>query len=95
MSIPKPTARVVLIALISLALIAATYMTVQGAFAKAETRGAQAHTVNGLQTNFNHDRSTAAELDALQAQIDAYSQPDGSYKNGGGCHSELRDSPLD
>ncbi len=89
----KPTARVVLITLIGIVLIAATYVTVQGAFAKADSAGAQAHVVSGLQTNFNHDRSTAAELDALQVQSDTYSQPGAGGH--GGCEDEMHSVPLD
>lgn len=89
----RPTARVVLITLIGIVLIAATYVTVQGAFAKAESAGAQAHVVSGLQTNFNHDRSTATELDALQAPSDTYSQP--GTGRGGGCERESQSVPLD
>jgi hypothetical protein len=91
----KPIARVILVSLISLALIAATYMTVQGAFAKAETKtvGAQSHVVSGLQTNFNHDRSTVSELEALQMQSAPSSQP-GSGGHGG-CESERQTSPID
>jgi hypothetical protein len=87
----KPTARVVLVSLIAIVLVAATYLTVQGAFAKTESAGAQAHVVGGLQTNFNHDRSTVAELEALQAQ-----QNFSEYKSGGhDCEGEMRTSPLD
>ena len=91
----KPIARVVLISLISLVLIAATYMTVQGSFAKAETRsaGAQAHVVSGLQTNFNHDRSTVSELEALQSAPSA--QEGAGRHQGGGCESEKQTSPID
>ncbi len=94
MTMSKPIAKVVLVTLISLALIAATYMTVQGAFAKADFKGAQAHTVSGLATNFNHDRSTVAEQEALKAQLETYSQP-GSGHGTGGCEDELQVSPLD
>ena len=92
----KPVARVVLISLVSLLLIAAAYMTVQGAFAKAETKsvGAQAHVVSGLQTNFNHDRSTVSELEALQTQSQPSSQP-GKSQGGHDCESESRTVPLD
>jgi hypothetical protein len=89
----KPTARIVLVSLIAVVLVAAAYLTVQGAFAKAESAGAQAHVVSGLQTNFNHDRSTPAELQALEAQQN-FSDP-GSGRHGGGCESEMRTSPLD
>ena len=93
----KPIARVVLVSLISLILIAATYMTVQGAFAKAETKtvGAQSHVVSGMQTNFNHDRSTVSELEALQTQSEPSSQPGSGKHGGGGCESERQTSPLD
>jgi hypothetical protein len=94
----KPIARVVLISLISLILIAATYMTVQSAFAKAETKsaGAQAHVVSGLQTNFNHDRSTVSELEALQKQSQPSSQPGaGRHQGAGGCEDEMHAVPLD
>lgn len=92
----KPTARVALITLIGIVLIAATYITVQGAFAKTESAGVQSHNVSGLQTNFNHDRSTVAELQALQAQNNSFSDPGaGRHKGGGGCEDEMHSVPLD
>lgn len=91
----KPTARIVLVSLLAILLIAATYMTVQGAFAKTESTGAQAHVVSGLQTNFNHDRSTLAELQALQAQKNFSESGSGRHGGGGGCESEMQTSPLD
>lgn len=91
----KPTARIVLVSLIGIVLIAAAYMTVQGVFAKADSAGAQAHVVSGLQTNFNHDRSTVSELNALQAQNDTYSAPGAGRYQDGGCESEMRSVPLD
>lgn len=92
----KPIARVVLVTLIGAILIAATYMTVQNVFAKADTQtaGVQAHAVSGLQTNFNHDRSTVSELEALQLQSEPSSQP-GAGKGAGGCESENHAVPLD
>ena len=93
----RPTARVVLASLIGIVLIAAVYMTVQGAFAKADTAtaGVQAHVVSGLQTNFNHDRSTVAELEALQSQ-NTYSEPGaGRHQGAGGCEDEMHSVPLD
>lgn len=89
----KPNTRIVLVSFVAIVLIAATYFTVQGAFAKAESAGAQSHSVSGLQTNFNHDRSTAVELQALQAQQN-YSEP-GAGRHGGGCEHENQTSPLD
>ena len=91
----KPIARVALVTLISLALIAATYMTVQGVAGKAESTGAQAHIVNGLKTNLNHDRSTASGLETIQIQSDPASQPGAGKHQGGGCESENQTSPLD
>lgn len=94
MTMSKPVARIVLGALIAVALIAATYMTVQGAFAKTEDAGkVQAHTVSGLKTNFNHDRSSPAELEFMRA-LDSYSAPSGGH-GGGGCEHEMQISPLD
>ena len=93
----KPVARVALFLLISLTLIAATYMTVQGAWLKTDTASAQVqvHTVNGLQTNLNHDRLSSAEVQSLQMQAGNYAQPgEGSHKNGG-CHSDSQQVPQD
>jgi hypothetical protein len=89
----KPIARVALVTLISLALIAATYMTVQGAVGKAESAGVQAHEVNGLKTNLNHDRATISELEAFQLQSAPSSQPGGH--GAGGCEDEMNAVPLD
>lgn len=88
----KPIARVALVTLVGLVLIAAAYMTVQGAFAKADSSGAQAHLVSGLQTNLNHDRSTISELQTLQMQD---SQSTDRSGKGHGCESEARVSPDD
>ena len=90
----KPTARIVLITVIGIALIAATYITVQGAFAKSDTAGVQSHSVSGLQTNLNHDRSTVAEVQSLQVQKDTFSEP-GAGRGGHGCESETHSVPLD
>lgn len=89
----RPIARVALFTLVGVVLIAAAYMTVQGAFAKAESAGVQAHAVSGLQTNFNHDRSTVAELESLQKQAGS----DSLYQSGHGhgCEDEVRVSPDD
>ena len=89
----KPIARVALVTIVSLVLVAVAYMTVQAAFAKAETAGAQAHVVSGLQTNFNHDRSSVAELKALQMENQLYSAEESPY--GGGCQSERHAVPQD
>jgi hypothetical protein len=93
----KPIARVAFFLLISLTLIAATYMTVQGAWLKTDTNTAQvqAHAVTGLQTNLNHDRLSSSEVQSLQMQSNFLSQPENSAHQGGGCHSESQQSPQD
>lgn len=90
----KPIARVALVSLVSLALIAAVYMTVQGVFAKTESASAQAHVVSGLKTNLNHDRSTVSELNAFKAQSEV-APPGAGRHQGGGCEDEMQVSPLD
>ena len=87
----RPISRVALFTLVGLVLVVAAYMTVQSVFAKAESAGVQAHTINGLQTNLNHDRSTVAELESLQVQSQSSEQPG----KGHGCESEARNSPID
>jgi len=93
----KPMTRVVLSALITLALLIGIYSSVQGGLSskllKTELNSAQAHVVNGLQTNLNHDRSSVAELQSASAQADMYTQPSG--KGHGGCEDELRTDPND
>jgi hypothetical protein len=91
----KPTVRVAFFLLISLTLIAATYMTVQGAWLKTETNHAQSHVVSGLHTNLNHDRLSSSELQSLQMQAGDYTQPGKSSHENGGCHSESHISPQD
>lgn len=88
----KPILRVAFAVVISLVLIAATYMTVQGALPGADARSAQSHVVNGLQTNLNHYRSTVSEL---QMQNSSFIQPGNGPHQGGGCHSEGQTSPQD
>jgi hypothetical protein len=83
MTMSKPIARVTIAILISLVLVAATYMTVQGAIPRGDSQGV--HVVNGLQTNFNHYRSTIQELQSVQLQ----NQPGNSPHQSGGCHSDF------
>jgi hypothetical protein len=92
----KPIARVAFFVLVSLVLIAATFPGVRGWLASSgEAAGVQAHVVNGLQTNLNHDRSTASELESLQLNGDLYSNPVDSSRKDGGCHSEQQTNPSD
>ncbi len=89
----RPIVRVAIIALISLVLIAATFVSVRGSLAGASeasrTASVQAHVVSGLQTNLNHQRATTSEVQSLQTQ----SQPAGAHQ--GGCHSNGQNSPQD
>jgi hypothetical protein len=93
----KPIARVALFLVISLTLIAATYMTVQGSWLKTDTNAAsvqaQSHSVSGLQTNLNHDRLSSAEVQSLQ--MNNYAQPEGGSHQNGGCHSDSKMVPQD
>ena len=97
MTMSKPMTRIVVSVLIALALLVAIYTSVQGGLSskllKSEANSAQAHVVNGLKTNLNHDRSTAAELESAAFQADKYMQPGGHGY--GGCEDELRVDPSD
>lgn len=89
----KPITRFTLVALVGLVLIVATYMTVQGVFAKTESAGVQAHAVGGLQTNFNHDRSSVTELESQKLQTESLPRFDSG--GGHGCESESHINPND
>ena len=93
MTMSKPIVRVAFFLLISLALIAATYMTVQGARLKTETHTTQVHVVSGVQTNLNHDRLSSAEVQSLQMNNSA--QPGNGSHHEGGCHSDSQVTPQD
>lgn len=94
----KPVSRVVFSVLISLAIALAIFTSVQGGLSskvlKTEANRAQAHVVNGLMTNLNHDRRSASELESMAAQAELYSQNSGRG-HGGGCEDELRFDPND
>lgn len=88
----KPIARITLITLVGLVLVVAAYLTVQGVFAKAESAGVQSHLVGGLQTNFNHDRSSVGELETFKVQPEGQSPYDSGR---GGCEHESNINPSD
>ena len=93
----KPIARVTVFVLLSLVLIAATSVGVRGWLGGAsQTIGV--HAVSGLQTDFNHQRSTASEVESLQTQqlqeLQEF-QPGKSHQGGGGCQSESQNNPND
>jgi hypothetical protein len=85
-------ARVTIFLLISLALIAATSVSVRGWLGATSRPETGVHAVDGLQTNFNHQRSTTAELQSQRMQNGA--SPFGSSQPGG-CHSDQHVSPQD
>jgi hypothetical protein len=92
----KPSARIAFFVVVSLVLIAATSASVRGwlgGTSESASAGIQAHTVNGLQTNLNHDRSTVSELDSLQLQSDNQSLKQSG--EGHGCESEAQVIPQD
>jgi hypothetical protein len=83
--------RVILSVLISLGVIFAVFTSVQGASPEAAASKVGTHLVSGAQVNLNHDRFTSAELDAYNAQLDAYK--DSMKGRGGGCESDYHSSP--
>lgn len=83
--------RVVLAVLISLGVILAVFTSVQGASPEAAASKVGTHLVSGAMVNLNHDRFTASEVDAYNAQLDAYN--DSMKDRGGGCESEYHSSP--
>ncbi len=91
----KPVVRVAVFVLLSLVLIAATSVGVRGWLSSEKgTASVQSHAVNGIYTNFNHQRSTVSELQSLQTQSGSYSQP-ANTPHQGGCHSNGQVSPQD
>jgi len=86
----KLTVRVFLSVLISLGVIFAIYTSVQGA-AAAVGGTSSSHLVSGAMVNLNHDRLTVSELEMYNAQLELYNNSQNG--NGGGCHSEVHDSP--
>ena len=84
--------RVILSVLISLGIILAVFTTVQGASPQVAESKVGSHAVSGAMVNLNHDRFTVSELDAYNAQLDAYNQSQNGGGHGG-CGSDLRSSP--
>jgi hypothetical protein len=92
----KPIARLAFFVLISLVLIAATSASVRGWLGgTSNIATVQSHVVNGLQTNLNHDRATALEVESLKLQGELYNNPVDSSRGDGGCHSEQQSVPQD
>jgi hypothetical protein len=92
MSRPVAIARVTVFVLISLVLIAATSVGVRGWLGSTH-QATGTHAVSGLYTDFNHQRSTTAELQSLQLLNGTSAQPSGAHQ--GGCHSNGQVSPQD
>jgi hypothetical protein len=89
----KPMVRLAFFVLVSLVLIAATSASVRGWLGStSEAASVRSHTVSGLQTNLNHDRSTVSELQTLPLDSQSLQQPSGK---GHGCESEQHTAPLD
>ncbi len=89
----KPIVRVTIFVLISLVLIAATSVGVRGWLGSTH-QASGTHNVSGVYTDFNHQRSTSADLQSLQMQNGTSAQPSGAYQQGG-CHSNTHTSPQD
>jgi hypothetical protein len=83
--------RVILSVLISLGVILAIFTSVQGASPEVAGSRVGTHLVSGAMVNLNHDRFTAAELEAYNVQLDTYN--DSMKGRGGGCEYEYHSSP--
>jgi len=88
----KMIAQVALSALLGLGVLVGFSSDLQNRFShmllKTE-RSAQVHMVNGLQTNFNHYRSSGYQLD--QAELQSQYQSDKPH----GCNGESKTDPND
>lgn len=89
----KLTFRVVFSVLISLGVIFAIYTTVQSASLDIAAEKVGSHSVSGVLTNFNHDRYTVAEQEALKSDLETYNKS--STGRGHGCDDEAFNSPID
>lgn len=85
--------RFVLSILISLGVIFAVFTTVQGASSNASAEKIGSHSVSGVMTNFNHDRFTVSEQEALQSELDSLNKSGSG--SGHDCEREALNSPLD
>ena len=85
--------RVILAVLISLGVIFAVFTSVQGASSSAVESKVGSHAVSGAMVNLNHDRYTVSELNAYNAQLDAYNNSPQGGGGHGGCDSEMRNNP--
>ena len=85
----KRTVRIVLAALISLAVVAGVYTSVLGAAAQAGASGGRPHVTAGLTTDLSHVRTQASSVNSYLSTFNEMS--------GGGhdCGSEARADPND
>lgn len=81
--------RVILSVLISLGIVLAIFTSVQGASPEVAGSRVGTHLVSGAMVNLNHDRFTASELEAYNAQLDAYNDS----TKGGGCERDSHANP--
>lgn len=92
----KMIAQVALSALLGLGVIVGFSSDLQSRLShvllKAESN-AQVHVVNGLQTNFNHFRSSTGGLNQAELQSDLQSQYQSDKPHG--CESESKTDPND
>jgi hypothetical protein len=92
----KPVAQVAFSALLGFVMIVGFSTDLQSKLSHALFRTdnrAQAHMVNGLQTNFNHDRSSANALNKFELQSDLQNQYQTDRPHG--CESENKTDPND
>jgi len=91
----RPVARVAFSVLIAFAVVLAIYTSVQGLSSKDAPNSAQVHTVNGIQTNLNHLRSSSAELELQGAEMQSGNDLQSGKGSGHGCESEQNSVPID
>ena len=85
----KPAVRIVLTVLISLAVLAGIFSTVQSAASSVGVKVGQAHVTAGLLPDTSHPRNAPQTLQGSDTQLDPY------MKGGGGCEDENLVHPDD
>lgn len=92
----KPIAQVAFTAVLGLVMIVGFSPNLQSRLSQALLRTenrVSTHVVSGLQTNFNHDRSSASALNQIELQSDFQNQYQTDRPHG--CESENKTDPND
>jgi hypothetical protein len=92
----KRALRIILSVLISLAVIAVIYTSVQAAFPGTGARSGGVRLNAGLMPDLNHVRASLYVPQNLPAQVDTYSQPSNLVRSDHhGCGSDFQTDPDD